>query len=129
MRPMVRIILTACAAIATYYFVFWVPFSLIGLPGVVAQLGSLIAAVLVGRAVWRGTAEPSPGFATAVAMGGVITGAVGFIGGFFGPMILAPGANQGPLLGLFITGPLGFVTGAVGGGIYWHMRQRRRTSA
>ena len=44
-------------------------------------------------------------------------------------MILAPGANQGPLLGLFITGPLGFVAGAVGGGIYWHMRQRRSPSA
>ena len=38
--------------------------------------------------------------------------AIGFVGGFFGPMILAPEANQGPLLGIFITGPLGFLTGA-----------------
>lgn len=38
-------------------------------------------------------------------------GAVCFSAGFFGPMILAPGANQGPLLGIFITGPLGVLLG------------------
>ena len=42
-------------------------------------------------------------------------GAVGFVTGFFGPLIVAPDANQGPLLGIFITGPLGVVVGfAVG---------------
>ncbi len=45
----------------------------------------------------------------------VICGAVGFSIGFFGPMIWAPDANQGPLLGIFITGPLGTVAGAIGG--------------
>ena len=35
-----------------------------------------------------------------------VVGAIGFSGGFFGPMIFTPDANQGPLLGLFITGPL-----------------------
>ena len=43
---------------------------------------------------------------------GIIFGAIGFIGGFFGPMILAPDANQGPMFGIFITGPLGFLCGA-----------------
>jgi hypothetical protein len=38
------------------------------------------------------------------------------VGGFLGPMILAPEANQGPLLGIFITGPLGLVVGAIA----WH---------
>jgi hypothetical protein len=47
--------------------------------------------------------------------GGVILGILGFVGGFFGPMILTPDANQGPLLGIFITGPLGFVLGSVAG--------------
>ena len=42
-------------------------------------------------------------------------GAVGFSLGFFGPMLFAPGANQGPLLGIFITGPLGFASGLVWG--------------
>jgi hypothetical protein len=34
-------------------------------------------------------------------------GMIGFIGGYVGPVILAPEANQGLLLGIFITGPLG----------------------
>lgn len=40
-------------------------------------------------------------------------GGVSFALGFFGPMILAPGANQGPLLGILITGPLGALAGLV----------------
>lgn len=34
-----------------------------------------------------------------------IVGGIGFVGGFFGPMLLSPGSNQGPMLGLFLTGP------------------------
>ncbi|MFO1144982.1 MAG: hypothetical protein U1E59_21885 [Amaricoccus sp.] len=45
----------------------------------------------------------------------VILGAIGFLGGFVGPIILTPDANQGPLLGIFITGPLGFVAGLATG--------------
>jgi hypothetical protein len=45
-------------------------------------------------------------------------GALGFCGGFFGPIIFTPGANQGPLLGIFITGPLGFIGGGIAGLIY-----------
>jgi hypothetical protein len=54
-----------------------------------------------------------------MVLGAFGTGGVGFAGGFFGPIIFMPGANQGPLLGIFITGPLGFILGAVGGAIYW----------
>ena len=46
---------------------------------------------------------------------GVILGVIGFVGGFVGPLIFTPEANQGPLLGIFITGPLGFVLGLVVG--------------
>jgi hypothetical protein len=35
--------------------------------------------------------------------------------GFFGPIALAPQANQGPLLGIFITGPGGALFGLVAG--------------
>jgi hypothetical protein len=41
----------------------------------------------------------------------LILGGFGFFAGFVGPMILAPDANQGPLLGIFYTGPIGFVAG------------------
>ena len=51
--------------------------------------------------------------ALSTLIGGVILGGIGFVGGFFGPVIFAPQANQGPMLGIFITGPLGFVLGAI----------------
>jgi hypothetical protein len=40
-------------------------------------------------------------------------GVVGFLCGFFGPMLLAPEANQGPMLGIFISGPGGAALGAI----------------
>ncbi len=43
----------------------------------------------------------------------LVLGVVGFVLGFFGPMLLAPQANQGPMLGIFITGPVGFLAGLV----------------
>ncbi len=58
-------------------------------------------------------------------IGGVIVGGVGFVGGFFGPLIFAPEANQGPLLGIFITGPLGFVVGLLGGAIVGFCKPRQ----
>jgi hypothetical protein len=51
----------------------------------------------------------------AAARTGCLLGAIGFAGGFFGPMIFTPNANQGPMLGIFITGPIGFVLGSVVG--------------
>ncbi len=54
----------------------------------------------------------------------IMVGGVTFAAGFFGPIILAPDANQGPLLGIFITGPLGFTLGLAWG--LW--REIRRAS-
>jgi hypothetical protein len=45
----------------------------------------------------------------------LLVGGICFAAGFFGPIIFAPGANQGPLLGIFITGPLGFLAGLAWG--------------
>jgi hypothetical protein len=50
-------------------------------------------------------------------LGAAGLGIVGFTFGFFGPMILTPEANQGPLLGIFITGPLGVVVGGIVGAV------------
>ena len=60
----------------------------------------------------------------AALRGGCLLGLLGFLGGFLGPMILTPQANQGPMLGLFITGPLGFVAGLVIGGLTAIFRER-----
>lgn len=59
-------------------------------------------------------------------IGAALAGGVGFMLGFFGPMIIAPGANQGPLLGIFITGPLGFALGFPLGFIYWFIKTRKQ---
>lgn len=51
--------------------------------------------------------------ALAVGLG---LGFLGFVGGFFGPILLTPDSNQGPLLGILFTGPLGVVLGCLLGG-------------
>lgn len=63
---------------------------------------------------WAGTGSANP------IVRGALVGAgwgwlLGFAGGFVGPIIFTPEANQGPLLGLFITGPGGVLLGALAG--------------
>ena len=58
-------------------------------------------------------------------IGGAALGAIGFIGGFAGPLIFAPEANQGPLLGIFVTGPIGFLAGIWGGAVYGFLKVRQ----
>ena len=59
-------------------------------------------------------------------LGAVTLGAIGFVGGFFGPILLTPEANQGPLLGIFITGPIGFVLGGILGAIFGPSIRRKQ---
>jgi hypothetical protein len=72
----------------------------------------LVLAVLLNYGVfgqrWRGVVRRA-------IRPALILGGLGFAAGFFGPMILKPDANQGPLLGIFITGPAGFLVGLVYG--------------
>ena len=56
--------------------------------------------------------------------GALVVGLVSFLGGFIGPMIFTPGANQGPLLGIFFTGPLGFIVGAIVGMVIGFAKNR-----
>ena len=57
-------------------------------------------------------------------LGALILGGIGFVLGFFGPIIFAPEANQGPLLGIFITGPGGAVVGFLLGIVYGLLQRR-----
>jgi len=128
MNSVVRAVVSAIAGVATFYFVLWVPFSLIlphGRLGWVSALGSMVCAFAVARYVWRHSAAVSQGLVRSVVFGAVVIGGVGFSAGFFGPIVFAPEANKGPLLGIFVTGPLGVLAGAVGGGIYWFVRRSR----
>ncbi len=78
---------------------------------------ALLVAVRHGpfRHRWWG-GETLAGFALTV-------GGLAFAAGFFGPILLAPEANQGPLLGIFITGPAGLVLGLAWGA--WRAWRRR----
>jgi hypothetical protein len=129
MKTLFRLALVLVSGVSALYFVFWVGGAILmglHLPSWLSLVVSLVAAVAVGRYVWLHTASLQAGLASSIVLGAVILGGLGFAGGFFGPIIFMPGANQGPLLGIFITGPLGFVFGAVAGAIYWFVRGRHQ---
>jgi preprotein translocase subunit Sss1 len=117
--PTVRRVLAVLAFFGTF-FVVWMLMLFLPL-GEQVWIGSVVAlaaAAYVSRTVWNGTAEGSSSVAVMAGLGAAILGGLGFVVGFFGPMIFAPEANQGPMLGLFITGPAGVVIGAIAGAVY-----------
>jgi hypothetical protein len=129
MLTVARLGLSFVVGVATFYFMFWLPFSLLSfLPGhlLLAFVGSFAVAVWTARYTWRRMESSGESGVLALTLGGaLVVGAVGFVGGFFGPMIWAPDANQGPLLGIFYTGPLGFLLGGAGGFLYALVRRRQ----
>lgn len=111
---------------AAYFFSYWAFFIQI-LPESMAFFAWLSALATGGAAafaVWRGGGGDAGGILAVSVRWAAIAGGVGFCGGFFGPLIFAPGANQGPLLGLFITGPLGFFGGGICGLVYGWWKNR-----
>ena len=58
----------------------------------------------------HGTSRPDE----SIVRWALLTGTVGFLGGFVGPMMLLPDSNLGPLLG-FVTGPVGAYAGVLMG--------------
>ena len=124
MNPLIRVVATAVTVIGTFFFSFIIGGAWLRTDGEDWVLWLLAAATTTVAAglVWTCSAVRG-GFLSTVSTGAVVTGAIAFCAGFFGPMVLAPQSNQGPLLGLFITGPAGFVLGGVGGGLYWAVRR------
>jgi len=53
-----------------------------------------------------------------IGLWALVLGGVGFAAGFFGPMVLRPDANQGPMVGIFITGPGGALLGLLLGTVF-----------
>src|SRR5829696_6859895 len=127
---LIRAIVTVISGVSTLYLVLWVGGALIfalHLPLWMSFAGALLAAVVAARYVWVHTASMQTGLVSSIVLGALTIGGIGFTTGFFGPIVFAPDANQGPLLGIFITGPLGFLLGAVAGTIYWFARGRHKT--
>lgn len=84
-----------------------------------------VAALAVGAWAFRATGRRELGTVAVFLGGSVLFGVLGFTLGFFGPMLLAPGANQGPMLGIFITGPGGFILGGPIALVLRHLQRRK----
>jgi hypothetical protein len=119
MTVIFRILASAFVVIATYYFMYWVSLALVPVPWGIAALIAYAIAMAAGWYTWTRTAAVDSSLTRSVGYWALVIGAIGFVGGFFGPMLFAPGANQGPLLGIFITGPGGVLIGAIGGLVRW----------
>jgi hypothetical protein len=109
----VNLALAAVVAICGFIIGYWVPGAF--LPDGLQWLAGAAVGLLAGLGVWSGQRSRSLAVQGAVA-GAAWGGIIGFVGGFFGPMLLG-GGNQGPMLGLFIIGPGGVLLGAVAGAI------------
>lgn len=96
--------------------------------GASGEAGNMIGAVvgLLGGALLGGFLVGRPVVAGWCLGTAFVVGAVAFVAGFFGPLLLSPDSPQGPLLGIFITGPLGFVVGAVIGLCLGLTKERHR---
>jgi hypothetical protein len=120
MPSIARFVISTPVFVAVYLLSFWLLLVQIFPENLswMATMAALLTAMATACLIWRSMAATARGvFATAVRWA-AIAGAISFCGGFFGPMIFAPDANQGPMLGLFITGPLGFLAGGICGLIY-----------
>jgi hypothetical protein len=120
---MIRVVLAVIAGLAAYWVagLLLTPFHP---PGWVSFLVTLAVGIAAGVFAWT-RLEAAAGLAKSILIGALVVGVIGFCVGFFGPMMWAPNANQGPLLGIFVTGPLGFVLGGIGGAIVWSIRRKR----
>jgi hypothetical protein len=85
------------------------------LPPWAVNVGALGFALWIAWRTWGATAYGVSSPARSALVGGAVGGGAGFLLGFGGPLLLAPAANQGPLLGLLITLPLGVFLGATVG--------------
>ena len=60
----------------------------------------------------------------------LLFGGIGFVAGFFGPMLIAvligSEANLGPLWGIFVLGPGGVIVGSVVGAFVGHKKTQNK---
>jgi hypothetical protein len=139
LRTLLRMLVAFISAVATYYYASFIFGGLLVSAHLVTFrsytslwlyfLVSMLVAVAVARYTWRRTESAPIGLGSSVLLGALVAGGIAFSAGFFGPILLTPHANQGPLLGILFTGPLGYILGAVGGAIYWWARRRRASGA
>ena len=115
MNRILRAIFAVLAFFGSFVFIRLLLLALMP-TGAAAWVGSILAlaaALVAARLTWLHAGARSGSRLRSALLGALVLGALGFALGFFGPMIFAPDANQGPMLGIFITGPGGVVLGAL----------------
>ena len=134
MKTTVRILLSLFSFIASFYFFFWISAAALMaikksvLLFILANIISILIAIIVAIYIWKKSVSISKSKTNYILLGGIGLGSIGFIAGFFGPLIFSPSANQGPLLGFFFTGPIGFVLGLIGGAVYWDIKHKKENT-
>jgi hypothetical protein len=91
-----KVLAMLVVAPATYYFVLWVPLSMIPFfeqSWIWRSIISLLCAAGVGSYTWKKMNSVLDGLVSSALVGAVTLGAIGFCAGFFGPLIFAPEAN------------------------------------
>jgi hypothetical protein len=121
-----RILAGIVAVPLAFYALLFLPALLRGRLDLLSAVFFLCSGTLAALSAWaalRGHVAESRRRMKFALIGGLALGGIGFAAGFFGPILLRPDANQGPLLGIFITGPLGFVAGTVAGWLWGRARR------
>lgn len=125
MRIFVRFLAALGTVVSIHFFVYWIVAGLFfsadpNRASLIAITVAVTSAVLVWRlwpiskdALGNNKKVSEPSFISRIAFCSIVAGSIGFAGGFFGPILLSPESNQGPLLGILVTGPLGVLLGPV----------------
>ncbi|SFM38639.1 hypothetical protein [Nitrosomonas communis] len=129
MRLPFRILAMLIIIPTTYYFIYWISSSFLPFTehSWIPVLLSFMCAFGVGKYSWEKLGTLPEGPISSIFLGAIALGSISFCAGFFGPMIITPEADQGPLLGIFITGPVGFLIGGISGFIYWLTKEKKET--
>lgn len=125
MQKALRILAVIGTAVSIYYFAFWFAGALLfpAKPNVASLISEIVAAVSSGIVWWlwpkskakdtldNHKQDSEPNFKSRIVFCSILVGSIGFAGGFFGPLLLSPKSNLGPLLGILLTGPIGALSG------------------
>jgi len=129
MKIVLRLLISALTGFAFFFFAIWISAALMPFDEKlwISFVIAVVCACGAGWTVWSTIGARGGAMISSIVTGALVVGAIGFSAGFFGPMILTPHSNQGPLLGIFITGPAGVLVGAIGG-YFYGLRKRSRTA-
>ena len=118
MKQILKAIVILLISVIVWFVVQTILLITTDLAGWMASVLSLTSAVFVGWYAWKLFSGGKISVSAAVMVGALIFGALGFVFGFFGPLLIAKDTQQATFTGIFVASPLGLALGALGGYIY-----------